>query len=108
MRPVCAKIGVPRPSQDESRRPVSMLCSGPMKCPATIAIPHMRAQATRLLRGETAPWTVWWLLGPPVLAGAVWLGIWAEDLRYDEAHFWGAMLATLKFMLCLFWLTLAW
>jgi hypothetical protein len=51
---------------------------------------------------------VWWLLGPSVLAGADSLGVTAENLRYDEAHFWGAMLDMLKFLLCVFWLTLAW
>jgi hypothetical protein len=85
-----------------------MLCSGPMKSPASIPAPEMRARTARLLRGETQPWTVWWLLGPPVLAAALWLGMTAENFRYDEAHFWGAMLDTLKFLLCLFWLTLAW
>lgn len=66
------------------------------------------ALSARLLRGGVGPRAVWWLLGPIVLAAAIWLGLTAETFRYEEAHFWGAMLDTLKLLLCLFWLTLAW
>ena len=62
----------------------------------------------RAVRGEAHLWQVWWLAGIPVIAAATWLGITAEDLRYDEAHFGGAVLDTVKFMLCLFWLVAAW
>lgn len=60
------------------------------------------------MRGEAALWQVWWMAGIPVIALATWLGMMAEDFRYDEAHFWGAVLDTAKFLLCLAWLVTAW
>ena len=60
------------------------------------------------IHGEARLWQVWWLAGLPVVAAAMWLGMTAEDLRFDEEHFWGAVLDTVKFMLCLFWLVAAW
>ncbi len=62
----------------------------------------------RAIHGEARLWQVWWLAGIPVIAAATWLGITAEDFRFDEEHAWGAILDTLKFMLCLFWLVSAW
>jgi hypothetical protein len=62
----------------------------------------------RAVRGEAQLWQVWWLAGIPVIAIATWLGMVAEDFRYDEEHFWGAVLDTLKFLFCLFWLVVAW
>ena len=71
--------------------------------------PHRtREFIRRAVRGEAQLWQVWWLAGIPVVAIATWLGMTAEDFRYDEEHFWGALLDTLKFMLCLFWLVVAW
>jgi hypothetical protein len=63
---------------------------------------------SRAMRGEAALWQVWWLAGIPVVALAVWLGMTAEDFRYDEEHFWGALFDTTKFLLCLAWLVTAW
>ena len=60
------------------------------------------------MRGEAALWQVWWLAGVPVVALATWFGVTAEDFRYDEEHFWGAVLDTAKFLLCLAWLVTAW
>ena len=60
------------------------------------------------LQGEAPFWYAWWLLGIPVVAAATWLGMAAEDFRYDEQHFTGALLDTAKLMLCLFWLIVAW
>lgn len=62
----------------------------------------------RAIRGEAMLWQVGWLGGLPAVAVAIWLGMAAADFRYDEEHFWGAVLDTLKFMLCLFWLVAAW
>ena len=60
------------------------------------------------LDGDAELWKVWWLGGVPITAFAYWLGLTAESFRYDEAHFAGAILDTLKFLLCLMWLTVAW
>ena len=62
----------------------------------------------RAIRGEAHLWQVWWLAGIPVIAAATWVGMKAEDFRFDEEHVWGAILDTFKFMLCLFWLVVAW
>ena len=68
----------------------------------------MHTQFARLLRGEAPFWIAWWLFGIPVIAFATWLGMLAEDFRYDDEHFTGAMLDTIKLLVCLFWLIVAW
>jgi hypothetical protein len=101
---VPAACGTGRPGP-----PASMLCSGPMNSkPLAMTAAAIRGRGARVLRGESGPWPVWWLLGPVILAAATWLALTAESFRYEEAHFWGALLDTLKLLLCLFWLTLAW
>lgn len=79
-----------------------------MKLPDSLAPHHPREFLRRAMRGEAQLWQVWWLAGIPVVAMATWLGMLAEDFRYDEEHFWGAVLDTLKFLFCLFWLVVAW
>lgn len=69
---------------------------------------NMAHEVTSALRGDARLWKVWWLAGIPVAALAYGLGVGAESLRHDGAHFPGALLDTLKFLLCLFWLTVAW
>jgi hypothetical protein len=68
----------------------------------------LRDQAVRLLRGEAPLWLAWWVMGLPVAGLAVWLGMLAEDYRYAEMHFTGALVDTFKLLLCLFWLIIAW
>lgn len=69
---------------------------------------HLARELAAALRGNASLWKVWWLAGLPVIALAYGLGVAAEKFRYAEAHFAGAMLDTLKFLLCLMWLTVAW
>ena len=68
----------------------------------------MAHEVRKALRGEARLWKAWWLAGLPVVALAYGLGVAAESFRHDEAHFTGAMIDTLKFLLCLFWLRVAW
>jgi hypothetical protein len=68
----------------------------------------MSREVASALHGNASLWKVWWLAGIPVAALAYGLGVSAESFRYDEAHFSGALLDTLKFLLCLLWLTVAW
>ena len=62
----------------------------------------------RMLRGEAPFWMAWWVMGVPVAAFAVWLAMLAEDYRYADMHFTGALVDTFKLLLCLFWLIVAW
>jgi hypothetical protein len=68
----------------------------------------MSREVASALHGNASLWKVWWLAGLPVVALAYGLGVAAEGFRYDDAHFPGALLDTLKFLLCLFWLRVAW
>jgi hypothetical protein len=68
----------------------------------------MAREVARALHGNASLWKVWWLAGIPVAALAYGLGVSAENFRHGEAHFSGALLDTLKFLLCLLWLTVAW
>lgn len=74
--------------------------------PALVTRPH--AQLRKALRGQAPLWFAWWMLGIPMVALAIYLGMLAEDYRYDEQHFMGAMLDTAKLLVCLFWLIVAW
>ena len=69
---------------------------------------HLACEVLRALTGEASLWKVWWLAGTPAIAIAYWLGITAESFRFDEAHLAGAILDTVKFLVCLMWLTVAW
>ena len=71
-------------------------------------IRRVAREVTSALHGHASLWKVWWLAGIPVAGLTYGLGVSAENLRLDEAHFSGALLDTLKFLLCLFWLTVAW
>ena len=73
-----------------------------------IAARALHNHTAKALRGQAQLWVVFWLYGIPVVSAAMWLGISAEDFRYAEEHFWGAVIDTLKFLLCLFWLISAW
>lgn len=76
--------------------------------PSSRIVESLRTQLARMLRGEAPFWIAWWLFGIPVIAVATWLGMLAEDFRYDDAHFTGALLDTVKLLVGLFWLIVAW
>lgn len=69
---------------------------------------EMTREVASALHGNARLWKVWWLAGIPVAGLAYGLGVSAEHFRHDEAHFSGALLDTLKFLLCLLWLNVAW
>ena len=77
-----------------------------MRLPPLLPLKHLPVK--KALQGEAPLWFAWWMLGIPLVALAVLLGVMAEDYRYDEQHFMGALLDTVKLMVCLFWLIIAW
>ena len=68
----------------------------------------IRRYLISMLHGEAPLWMAWWVMGIPTAAFAVWLGMIAEDYRYAEEHFTGALVDTFKLLVCLFWLIVAW
>ncbi len=71
-------------------------------------LPFKHTHVSKALRGQAPLWFAWWMLGIPLVTLAVFLGMLAEDYRHDEQHFTGAVLDTVKLLVCLFWLIIAW